>query len=193
MRERICKKCGAKAKIEPPKRHCDDCVQRLFYPPDLLPSLLPLTVVCGPSGSGKSTWVESRRVLGDVVIDIDNIKQTQTGQPLYSSFEFSEPAFLRRNEILRSLSEGSYAPNARAYLITQSPLIQERQHWRNTLQAVEVIVFEVPAALCLDRILRDKRRAHQVAQWIPIIGKWWTNYQRDSRDTILQGVGDAAR
>ncbi len=198
MRERICKKCGAKAKIEPPKRHCDDCVQRLFYPLDLQPSLLPLTVVCGPSGSGKSTWVESQRKVGDVVIDIDNIKVEQSGQPLYSSFEFSEAAFLARNEMLRNLSACAglplgIPPGVHAFFITQSPLIQERHHWRTTLQPQRIVVFEIPIAVCLDRLSRDARRAHQVAQWIPIVSKLWNTYQPDSRDTVLHGVGDAGR
>ncbi len=183
----ICHKCGRRDWITFPSRNCDVCTKALFLP-QLSPSRIPLTIVCGPSGSGKSTWVRSIAKPRDIVIDLDDIKQELTKQPIYSNFDFCESAFLRRNDMLDSLRFACEVPNVHVYFIVQSADIVERQHWRRVLQPQEVVVFEVDAVTCLQRIADDPRRGHQLAHWVRVVGHWWERYRRDPQDTIFVGV-----
>lgn len=189
--QRRCRKCGRVATISYPKIHCEGCTKGLFLPL-CAPSVVPLIVVCGPSGAGKSTWVQKQMLPGDIVIDLDAIKHELTGVPMYADLSFSESAFLRRNDMLAELSHsslalknlGRIAPKW-AFFIVQAPTAAERAHWRETLQPEYVVTFEVPFATCMDRILKDERRAHQYDHWVNVVQMWWNKYEMDKRDMVL--------
>jgi hypothetical protein len=186
--QRRCRRCGNVATIAYPKIHCAPCTRGLFLPL-CAPSAIPLTIVCGPSGAGKSTLVDAFRAPGDIVIDLDAIKEELTGLPRYADLSFSEAAFLRRNDMLAELSRPhNLGPDARAWFIVQAPTKIERRHWRETLQPQSVTVLEVPMVKCMDHIIKDPRRSHQSGHWVNVVIAWWEKYEKDSADVVLTEI-----
>lgn len=44
-----------------------------------------VTIVCGPPGSGKSSYVQQHRKRGDLIVDLDSIKRSISGEAAYDT------------------------------------------------------------------------------------------------------------
>jgi AAA domain len=155
------------------------------HPEWLRPSVVPLTLVCGAPGSGKSTYVERRRGPRDMVLDLDVIVATLSGQPLYTSQrQWADQALWWRNSRLGLLGY-VHSRWPRAWLILSEPWDKWRQWWVDKMQA-RVVVLETAADVCIDRVMADDRRsAYAKQQHRELIGWWWATYRRRNGDMII--------
>ena len=141
-------------------------------PTGLLPSHIPLVIVCGPSGGGKSAYVRTHAAPADLIIDLDQIKARLSGLPIYSTGpEWTVPALDERNRLLRSLATDQVHP--RAWFIVQAPAAEERAWWARTLRPERIKVVAPPLDQCVVQIRRDFRRAGRVEQFIALARRWF--------------------
>lgn len=144
-------------------------------PSGLLPSRIPLVIVCGPSGGGKSAYVRSHATARDLIIDLDEIKVRLSGSPIYCAGpEWTVAALDERNRLLRSLAADQDHP--RAWFIVQSPGAEERAWWVRMLRPERVEVVAPPLEQCISQIRRDFRRAGRVEHFIALARTWFERF-----------------
>jgi predicted kinase len=148
-----------------------------YRPNDLLPSLIPLTVICGAPGSGKSTLANERASERDLVIDLDVIKAQVTGSRIYERQDDKawNAAIVKRNQILYDLGRKRMAKQA--FFIISAPSANERRWWKDALRPKEIIVLDTLAEVCIERIKADPRRPVEVqVRHIEAVKSWWQRY-----------------
>lgn len=142
-----------------------------------------ITVICGPPGAGKSTYVTEHATAGDLIVDVDRLCEAISGLPIYQKpFGLVPYALAARDGILARLEK---AANVSAWIIATAPSVAERDDLRVRFSA-EVIVLEISMMSCLERIGEDERRAEKLGEWIPIVSRWWREYERSDEDTVIQ-------
>ena len=142
-------------------------------------------VVCGPPGSGKTSYVMQQKLWGDLIIDTDLIFQALTWLPPYEKPDYLVSLVFSVRDFVLSrikLTENRWANNC---LIMSGARAQERANMAGSFNA-QVLVIEAPAADCLLHIGRDKRRKDKVQLWIPLVQKWWAEYQPCGTDVIIR-------
>lgn len=150
-------------------------------PPDLLPSRIPLTIVCGPPGSGKSSYVRQSAGPNDTVICLDTIIMKLTGLPEHHSLPWALSKALEiRNQKLHCLATTS--KYERAWFIVSAPNPRDRAAWKARLGG-EVVVLTTPLIECVRRIKADAARAGLASGMIEVATKWW------ERNPHLRGIG----
>lgn len=159
---------------------------RVLQPLNLQPSLVPLTMVCGPPGSGKSTYVHERKGENDWVIDIDLILNELSGVGVRTQERrdrYLVDAFVERNRRLAALS-GPGAPPA-AWFLIGAPRPEMRELWARQLKPVCVVVMEVKASTCIERIRQQSERSPTADGMIAGVRAWWERYERSMAcDTV---------
>lgn len=149
--------------------------QHRRMPPDLRPSLIPLTIVCGPPGAGKASYVRQHAGRADLVVDLDVIKAELSGARLYQAGpEWTGPALLERNRMLRSLAERTW--HLRAWFIVGAPTHDEREQWRRLLGAERVELIKPPIETCVANILRDHRRIGHRERMVKLTQDWFARF-----------------
>lgn len=146
----------------------------LFWPKNLRPSAIPLTIVCGPPAAGKSTYVADRAKPGDVVIDLDSIVREMGGSARSTDDGLRKRALAERNRRLRGLADRQ--PGASAWYIATCANADTRRQWAAMLRPVAVIVIATPMIECLRRVWRDPERAAFGSMQARLIKKWWAQY-----------------
>jgi hypothetical protein len=162
-------------------------------PAGLAPSVLPLTIVCGPPASGKTTYVREQAGVGDVVIDLDEIRSRLSGLPWYAADErWLQPALEERNKLLRALgnaddprTRAAHAAQARAWFLVGAPNAGDRRVWRSQLRPAHVVVLETPGHVCAQRIDADQRRAAVAEEQKRAVRDWWASYQRGDGEVAV--------
>jgi len=152
-----------------------------WRPDWLKPAVVPLTIVCGPPAGGKSTWVKSKAGAADLVIDLDVIAASLSGEPLHTwnRDRWLSPAIRARNELLGDL--GRHAgrwPNA--WLIISEAKADNRQWWADKLKPQSIVVLETKPADCIARARLDADRS--IERTVEAIGRWWSEYERRDDD-----------
>lgn len=157
-----------------------------WHPPFLLPSRVPLTIVCGAPLAGKSRWIEGQRQPGDVLIDLDEIGAALCGTGLHDwpRARLNDAGRERNRQLLR-LSGQCDAP--RVWFVVQEPEAQWRQWWADTMQPERIVVIETPRHVCERRAIAERERAGDVAI---AIDTWWQRYTRRPGDEIVRHAGD---
>lgn len=157
-----------------------------IHPKWLLPSLIPLTIVCGPAGSGKSTYVAQHKGPFDLVIDLDVIASEVSGQPVHGwdRDTWLNAALYRRNDMLGSLSR---APNHKAaWFIVAEPKAKHRDWWQQALRPQRIVVLEVDEPTCIAQASRDPDR--DMGRTVHAITNWWANYEPRIGDKVIKGI-----
>ena len=145
---------------------------------------IPLTVIAGPPGSGKTTYAKEHMGSNDILIGLDVIMSEISGSSMHQAGkEYLDRAIAIRNDILRSLARPSRY--SKAWLISSSPQISQRQFYRDKLGALETIVMEVDPVECKNRLRNDTARTRYLSEFISGVDKWWTEYQRSPLDTVI--------
>ena len=143
--------------------------------PDLLPSALSLTIVCGPPGSGKTTYVRAHAASDDLTIDLDEIQARMTGLNWYKAGpEALLPAILERNRMLQELSSANGC--RAAWFVVGAPSRREREHWRQ-LRPRRMLMVLAPAEECKRRLAADSRRSHLIDHFAAAVDDWWLRYE----------------
>lgn len=147
-------------------------------------------VVAGPPGAGKSTYVKERWKPGDLVVDLDAMREALT---LVSDrdvgIELTKYALDAHTAVLRRLMTGQIQ---RAWIIGCYPLQKAREQFRQRYGA-QVVVLEHHRDICNERIEKDIlagiRTSH--VNWHSLVADWWSTYERDPRDFHV--TGDASK
>ena len=126
-------------------------------------------IVYGSPLSGKSTYVDEVAEYGDVILDMDNIWQSVSGQDRYVKPNQLKPVvFNIRDNILESIRyrRGSWA---NAYIIGGYPNQMEREQLAQKLGA-ELIYIESDKEECIERAMERN------SNWIEYVNSWWEEY-----------------
>lgn len=155
-----------------------------IHPKWLLPSMVPLTIVCGPAASGKSTYVDARKGKDDIVIDLDAIASEISGEPLHAwdRARWLNAALYRRNDLLGSLSRPS--KHKAAWFIVSEPKARHRDWWVKTLRPGSVVVLETDERHCLMNAMLDEAR--DIGRTQTIIDQWWVEYEPRLGDEVVR-------
>lgn len=138
-------------------------------------------VVCGPPGGGKTTWVKGQKRWGDVVVDMDALFAAVTGLPWYEKPEALVPLALELQETALRWIERNPGRFMNAWVITGGAKLAGRKRLRKRLGA-EVVMLATPPDECLRRIAADPRRAEEMERWMPLVHKWWQEYEKWSEE-----------
>jgi predicted kinase len=111
-------------------------------------------IVTGASCSGKTTFVRERMQEGDIVLDIDDLWQTISGQPRYVKPSALKPiVFNMRLALKEQIAKGAGSWR-NAYIIESLPLSTDRKREAERYKAhnVEIITMEASREECLNRL-----------------------------------------
>lgn len=148
------------------------------WPVDLMPSAIPLTIVCGAPGSGKSTYAQKCADPADIIIDMDVIKANLAGSSIYSAeARWTGPALEERNRLLRDLATAT-APHA--WFIVSAPEPAEQAWWQRQLGGT-VHVMPTDEATCIARINADHRRIGHRERMIERCREWFAKARGEIR------------
>lgn len=130
-------------------------------------------LVYGAPLSGKSTFVKDNAVKGDLILDIDNIWQSISGQERYiKPYQLKQYIFKIRDTILEGIRYrlGTWTT---AYIIGGYPFKTERDRLIKELNAKEIFI-NCTKEECLQRLKADKQRNYD--EWEQYINKWFDEY-----------------
>jgi len=113
---------------------------------------------------------------GDLVIDLDTLFLSLSGQPMYDK---PQELLWLVLDTKAALIERITRPNSlrHAWLITGGATRAERDDYSQR-GAIVVVLDQVPAVESLRRIAQDPRRADRWQDWQELIAKWWRDYER---------------
>ncbi len=134
-------------------------------------------LVTGASCSGKTTWVRERIQEGDIVLDIDDIWQTISGQPRYSKPNKLKPiVFALRNEIKDQIAKGN-GTWRNAFIIESLPVATDRKREAERYKAhnVEVITMEATREECLHRLYTNPK-GRNIKDYEAYINNYFDDY-----------------
>ncbi|MBS4191200.1 AAA family ATPase [Bacillus sp. FJAT-49705] len=137
-------------------------------------------IVWGSPASGKTTYVKKHMHVGDMVVDLDYLKQsislagkTNTGDNLlnvslsirehiYSLIEYRE--LMRCNNI---------------WVVAGLPKQIDREYLFNRLRATDIIHIHATREECVQRAINDDERSDKDLQLL-IINKWFDTFESDN-------------
>lgn len=134
-------------------------------------------LITGASCSGKTTFVRERVQKGDIVLDIDDIWQTVSGQPRYVKPNQLKPiVFAIRNEIKDQIAKGA-GTWRNAFIIESLPIATDRKREAERYKAhnVEVITMEATREECLNRLYAEPN-GRDVKAYEEYINEYYDNY-----------------
>ncbi len=135
-------------------------------------------LITGSPCSGKTTFVKERVAKGDIVLDIDSIWETISGQPRYVKPKaISNLIFLIRREIKNYIQRSAFDAWRNAFIIESLPRAKEREDEANKYKAfnVEVITMETTKEECLQR-LKENPNGRNIKEYESYIEDYFKNY-----------------
>lgn len=111
-------------------------------------------IITGAACSGKTTFVKERMQTGDIVLDIDDLWQTISGQPRYIKPNALKPiVFNMRLALKEQIAKGAGSWR-NAYIIESLPLATDRKREAERYKAhnCEIITMEASREECLNRL-----------------------------------------
>ena len=137
---------------------------------------VPATLVAGPPGSGKTAYVMERAERGDLIIDVDKLFVAFSGLRSHDHPDELLPFVLSARDASEDrlgLSNGV----RHAWIIKGAPRKAQRQDMAR--RGAAVVVLDVPAEECLNRIANDPERQGLDCPWDDWINQWWEDYEPD--------------
>ena len=134
-------------------------------------------LVTGAACSGKTTFVRERIQTGDIVLDIDDIWQTVSGQPRYTKPNTLKPiVFNIRRAIKEQIASGT-GTWRNAYIIESLPLATDRKRETERYKAhnCEIVTMEANREECLNR-LYTKPNGRDIKAYEEFINNYFEDY-----------------
>lgn len=131
-------------------------------------------LVYGSPCSGKNTYVDSVMEPGDLLLDVDKIKQAITNKSTHILVPQLNPIiFGIRDFMFESIRlKRGYWNNA--YIVGGFPLISERERLCKKYGAREIYI-DTPKGVCLERLKNDPD-GRDIEEWTRFIEEWWRRY-----------------
>lgn len=132
-------------------------------------------VVYGAPASGKSLYVREQMAIGDLVVDVDLIKEALTLSVRGEYVENLTDVAIRVRDFLYGLIEKREVITKRIWVVATLPKKKEREALAHRLNA-ELIYIDATYKECIERATADNSRLDKALQ-CDIIRKWFEEYE----------------
>lgn len=133
----------------------------MYFTKEGIPQRTKVFLICGAPASGKSTYVNEHKKNGDLVVDLDNIRQA-LGAPDKTSEMFTDLVLKVRKVIYKEISDEKINCE-NIWVISGLPNALERERTANSLNA-EIIFINTSYDECIRRAEFDDSRKDKVVQ-----------------------------
>jgi len=133
-------------------------------------------IVWGSPGSGKTTYVKSKMNIGDMVVDLDLIKQAISMQGKTQATDNLLDASIKIRDFIYTLIQNREVDTKTIWVVAGLPRREDRQKLKGYLKA-ELIYIDATIEQCIVRVKADTDRLDKELQ-VDIVNKWWKQYQR---------------
>ena len=142
-----------------------------------------LILVCGPPGAGKSTYVARHWRKGDIVVDLDRLKEALSCLPGHEAPDHVLPlALAAQAAVIECLRAG--ANINKAWIIACAPTGYARQDWVDRNSA-SIVMIETTVDVCVERT-KERPQPPGYRTWRDLAESWWQEYQpRDGDEIVL--------
>ena len=131
-------------------------------------------LVYGPPCAGKSTYIKEVLEQGDLLIDIDNIRQCVSGCDKHITVpKLNSIVFGVRDYLMDAVKVRNGKWN-KAYIVGGYPLLSERERICKETGAKEIYI-ECTKEECIQR-LKDNPDNRNIDDWIKYINDWFDRY-----------------
>lgn len=131
-------------------------------------------LVYGSPCSGKNTYVDTVMEPGDLLIDIDKIKQAITNRSTHILVPGLNPITFGIRDFLYESIRLKRGRWNNCYIVGGFPLISERERICRKYGAREIFI-DTPKEICLQR-LKDDPDGRDIGEWSRFIEEWWARY-----------------
>ena len=137
-------------------------------------SMSKVFLVCGPPGSGKTTYCLERMNEGDVIVDLDRIAKAL----MRDKEERRTDGILELAMKLKTMAINTASAHGipRVWVVDMGARRREREGLASRLCA-EIIMLDIDAATCLDRIQKDRGSGAPPGGWEPVVQRWWKDFR----------------
>ena len=130
-------------------------------------------LIYGSPCSGKSTYLDSVKQRGDLIVDVDRIRQCVSGMNTYEIVPALNSVVFGVRDYLMDAVRTRQGKWNRAYIIGGFPLISERERICKQTGAQEIYI-EATKEECLRRL--DAKPDGRDKEWKKYIEEWWERY-----------------
>lgn len=130
-------------------------------------------LIYGSPCSGKSTYLDSVKQRGDLIVDVDRIRQCVSGMNTYDIVPALNSVVFGIRDYLMDAVRTRQGKWNRAYIIGGFPLISERERICKQTGAQEIYI-ESTKEECLRRF--DAKPDGRDKEWKRYIEEWWERY-----------------
>lgn len=132
-------------------------------------------LVYGSPCSGKNTYVNQVMQRGDLLIDVEKIKQMISNEHTHVLIPALNPiVFGIRDYLYESIRlKRGYWNNA--YMVGGFPLVSERERICRKYGAREIFI-DTPKEVCIERLNADPD-GRDIKEWTKYIEEWWRRYR----------------
>jgi predicted kinase len=134
-------------------------------------------IIYGSPASGKTTYVKKHMAYGDLVVDLDLIKQSLSMSNKTETPDNLLSVALSVREHLYQLIVSKQFHCKNVWVVASLPLAQERNELKERLDA-QLVFVEASEEDCIKRAMADDERVDKDKQ-IAVIRKWFKKYYRD--------------
>ena len=131
-----------------------------------------LTIVWGAPASGKTTYVKKQMKQGDLVVDLDLIKQAISMADKTDAGDNLLPVAMKIRDQLYEIIAKRQVECDHIWVIAGLPQKEERDSLYRKLKATNIKQCFANKQECIDRAMKDQERADKQKQ-MKIITKWF--------------------
>lgn len=140
-------------------------------PRGILPSAIPVEIICGPPASGKTTYAHANSKPGDIIIDLDECKVAVGGKAWDADGIITRKAFKRRDRLLYSLHSRT---KGKAWFIVTASAADERREWKQALgPKASITIIATSEQVCIERIDANPERSAAAYRMKRAVKAWW--------------------
>lgn len=160
---------------------CHNHIHQKFYGPkkNNKPKEKPpkqVFLIYGSPCSGKSTYLNSVMIQGDLVIDVDLIRQCVSGQPRHILTPQLNTLVFAIRDLLFDAAKTRRGGWLNCYIIGGFPLKSERDRIIRETGAREIYI-DSSRSECMEHLKADPNN-RDVEKWERFINDWWDKYER---------------
>ena len=135
-----------------------------------------VVVVWGSPGSGKATYVKQHMHAGDMVVDLDYIKQAISLQGKTASISNLMPVALDiREHIYDLISKRDIIKTETVWVVAGLPRHEDREYTRRRLRPNDMVHISSSLECCIEQAMADNERRDKDLQ-LKIIRKWHEDF-----------------